>query len=348
MNRTGLFNTLTSFLIALAGAWLASLIHSPLPWMIGALLATAIFKIGGLQGSCPGPLRNAGQWVIGTSLGLYFTSEMLRTIGHNMPFIVAGMLFALALGIVGSIVLHRWAQVDFKTAWFSSAIGGASEMANLAERHHARVDLVASAHSLRMMLVVVSIPFIFDALGIQGNDTSLFSSTRFFDPFGFIGLLAITSVAGYGFHRAGLPNPWVLGPMLATLLLTSQDIVLTHLPTQITNAGQLCIGWALGSKFGPTFFRKAPRFIAVVAIANIANIVLVFGFSYLLYKLSDLPYATLVLSTSPGGIAEMAITAKVLMLGAPVVSSFHVLRMVFILLITAPLYEPLRRLIEQK
>ena len=61
--------------------------------------------------------------------------------------------------------------MDFKTAWFSSAIGGASEMANLAER--ARIDRVATAHSVRVLLVVVTVPFIFQGWGVAGLDPTV-------------------------------------------------------------------------------------------------------------------------------------------------------------------------------
>jgi hypothetical protein len=44
------------------------------------------------------------------------------------------------------------------------------------------------------------------------------------------------------------------------------------------------------------------------------------------------------LGTSPGGIAEMCITAKVLQLGVPVVTAFHVTRYVAVVVLTAPLY----------
>jgi uncharacterized membrane protein AbrB (regulator of aidB expression) len=53
---------------------------------------------------------------------------------------------------------------------------------------------------------------------------------------------------------------------------------------------------------------------------------------------SELHPATLVLGTAPGGIAEMCITAKVLQLGVPLVTAFHVARVVVILLTTVPLY----------
>ena len=49
-------------------------------------------------------------------------------------------------------------------------------------------------------------------------------------------------------------------------------------------------------------------------------------------------WATMVLGTSPGGIAEMAITAKVLQLGVPVVTAFQVCRLVAVLVLVEPLY----------
>ena len=39
----------------------------------------------------------------------------------------------------------------------------------------------------------------------------------------------------------------------------------------------------------------------------------------------------MLLGTSPGGMAEMSITAKVLQLGVPVVTAFHVTRYVAVL-----------------
>lgn len=341
MNRTP--RILIGFATAALGAVAASWLSLPLPWMIGALLATAVARMAGSPGTCHKVFRNGGQWVIGTNLGLYFTSEMMRVIAVNLPFIVAGMFFALGLCALGAFFLRRFGDADFRTAWFASAIGGASEMTSLAERHGARADLVASAHSLRMLMVVVLIPFIFQALHIHGDQAYTAGAQRFFDLQGMAMLLTLTCVMGVLFERIHLPNPWVLGPLLVTALLTSNDVILTMLPPEASNVGQLLIGWSLGDKFGPSFFRKAPHYLGVVAVANCVNIALVFMFSYVLYLLSEVPYPTLVLGTSPGGIAEMAVTAKVLMLGAPVVTAFHVLRMVFVLLVTAPVYRLLEK-----
>jgi uncharacterized membrane protein AbrB (regulator of aidB expression) len=66
-------------------------------------------------------------------------------------------------------------------------------------------------------------------------------------------------------------------------------------------------------------------------------------FAWAAAGLTDLHRATLVLATAPGGIAEMAITAKVLELGVPLVTSFHVTRVVILLTCSAPVFAALRR-----
>ncbi|MBB1624028.1 AbrB family transcriptional regulator [Achromobacter sp. UMC71] len=329
-------------LIALAGALLAVWAHIPLPWMLGALLLTAAVRIGGLRTVCPRPARNAGQWVIGTSLGLYFTPQVIGHIGSNAGPIIVGMLFALGLAFIGTAILRRCTDADFKTAWFSSAMGGASEMASLAERHGARIDRVATAHSVRVLMVVLTVPFIFQWWGVAGIDPTV-PGPRTVHGAGLAALVGLTCIGGLFFMKLRLPNPWVLGPMLVAMLLTSNSIELSALPDFVPKIGQLFIGWSLGDRYRPDFFRAAPRFIAAVAVFTVIALALAFGLGALLSLWSAAPIPTLILGTTPGGIAEMAITAKVLQLGVPVVTAFHVTRMVFVVIVTGPMYTFLAR-----
>lgn len=66
------------------------------------------------------------------------------------------------------------------------------------------------------------------------------------------------------------------------------------------------------------------------------------GFAFLLFLClahwPDLPLSELLLGLALGGIAEMAITAKVLRLGVPMVTAFQVSRMVIVVIVTGPLY----------
>ena len=326
----------------MAGALLAVWAHIPLPWMLGALLLTAATRIAGLGTVCPRPARNGGQWVIGTSLGLYFTPQVIGHIGSNAGSIIVGMLFALGLAFMGTAILRRYTDVDFKTAWFSSAIGGASEMANLAERHGARIDRVATAHSVRVLMVVVTVPFIFQWWGVAGLDPTVPGPTVV-HAWGLAALIGLTCIGGMAFTKRRLPNPWVLGPMLVAMILTASGIELSALPDYVPKIGQLLIGWSLGDRYRPDFFRAAPRFIAAVAGFTLAALALAFGLGAVLSLWSAAPVPTLILGTTPGGIAEMAITAKVLQLGVPVVTAFHVMRMVFVVIVTGPIYAFLAR-----
>ena len=138
--------------------------------------------------------------------------------------------------------------------------------------------------------------------------------------------------------RLGTPNPWVLGSLLSTLILTASGLELSALPREASNAGQLAIGVALGTRFTPEFARTAPRWLASVALGTLAMMVASAVFAWLLALVTGLHPATVLLGTSPGGIAEMCITAKVLQLGVPVVTAFHVVRYVAVLTLTEPIY----------
>jgi len=54
--------------------------------------------------------------------------------------------------------------------------------------------------------------------------------------------------------------------------------------------------------------------------------------------LAGLATATAVLASAPGGLGEMAITAKVLKLGGPIVTAFHSIRMALVVLVIGALF----------
>ena len=136
----------------------------------------------------------------------------------------------------------------------------------------------------------------------------------------------------------------MLGSLAVAIPLTALSIDLSALPTVASNAGQCLLGCALGSRFEPDFLAGAHRFVAAVTASVLAAIALSTGAAVLLAMLTGLHPATVVLGMAPGGIAEMCITAKVLQLGVPLVTAFHVTRVVVLLLLTAPLFERARAL----
>ncbi|MDQ2778321.1 MAG: AbrB family transcriptional regulator [Pseudomonadota bacterium] len=336
--------------LALASAGLFQWLHAPLPWMIGPLLTTAVLGIAGLPLLGSNRLRNVGQWMIGIALGLYFTPDVVGLLLQMAPAVVAGSVWALVMGYLSYRLLLRAGNdneagndaTDHATAFFAGAIGGASEMALLAERNGGRVDRVAAAHSMRVLIVVVLVPFLFQASGLHGADPSQ-QAVHAIDPLGLLLLLAASAGGIALMGRLGTPNPFVLGALLVTIGLTASGIELSALPKAASNAGQLFIGVALGARFTPEFARAAPRWLGVVFGSTLLLIAASAAFAWLLARGSGLHPASVMLGTAPGGMAEMCITAKVLQLGVPVVTAFHVVRYVVVLTLTAPLYRRVLR-----
>ena len=332
--------------LALAAAWACTLMQTPLPWMIGPLIATGVVSMLGAPTYSYTPLRNAGQWVIGTALGLYFTPQVVALVASLWWAITLNIVWALALGFGFGAWLHRVHSRPGKlhlpglsrtTTYFAAPIGAASEMTLLGERHGAQTELVASSHSLRVLLVTLIIPFGLQWAGLQGLDITRPGPQVVSWP--GLGLLAVLTGAGCLLMLLlKRTNPWFIGALAVAVLLTANGVNLSALPQWMTNAAQLVIGISLGVRFTRQFIHLAPRWLASVALATLVMIFLCGGFAWLLAQATGQHWTTVMLGTSPGGIAEMAITAKVLQLGVPLVTAFHVTRLAAVLLLVEPMY----------
>jgi membrane AbrB-like protein len=133
-------------------------------------------------------------------------------------------------------------------------------------------------------------------------------------------------------------NPWFMGPLIVSMGLTLAGVQWTAIPSEMSNMAQLFIGISLGVRFQRKFLQTAPQWLLSVAVGTLGMLLASIGFGWALAWSTGLHPATLILGTAPGGIAEMAITAKVLELGAPVVTAFQVCRLMAVLLIVGPLY----------
>jgi membrane AbrB-like protein len=309
--------------------------------MLGPLFAIAALRIAGVDVRAPPGARHVGQWVIGTVLGLYFTPAVIRHVGSVWYLPLAGAACAIAIGYASGAVLARIARLDRTTSLFASVPGGAAEMATLGERFGARVDRVAAAHSLRLLLVVAIVPAAFTLAGVRGTDAYVLGPAQF-NAGGLALLMTATLTGAFVAQRFNVPNAFVLGALFVATPLTALEIELSSLPDVVSNGAQLLLGCALGARFQPDFLRGAPRFVAGVVVSVLLSIVLATALGIGLALASRQPISTIVLGMAPGGIAEMTITAKALQLGVPLVTAFHVTRLVVLLLVTGPLFERAR------
>lgn len=319
---------------------------TPIPWMIGPLLITAGLSIFGVQTASWNTFRNSAQWVIGSALGLYFTPQVSNLIISLWWLVILSIAWSLAMGYCYGLWLYwfnapRFPKLDRTTAYFSSVVGGASEMTLLAEREHARTDLVASAHTLRVLIVTITIPFAIKWIGWHGLDTTLGHNYQF-DTTGLMTLGLLTAFGAAAMRALGRSNAWFIGPLIVSIALAVNEVELSSIPSWLTNAAQIAIGVSLGVRFRPEFIHSAPRWLLSVAIGTFTMMALCALASVGLNHLISLPVATIVLASAPGGIAEMAITAKVMQLGVAIVTALQACRIIAVLFLAEPLYHCLK------
>jgi hypothetical protein len=323
--------------VSVAGGALFAWMKLPLPWMIGPLVSLAILQFGGTSLEAPPLGREAGQLTVGMALGLYFTPAVAREVAVNAPALIAAGVGIFLVGVAASVFLARAARVDGATAFFSSAIGGAAEMVVLAERHGALVDRVALAHSLRLLIVVTTVPVAIMLLGQTGTDEYRPIAVPF-DAGGLAAHAAMAVVAGFLWRQTRLPNAFMMGPLLLTIALTASGATFSAIPAWMVNAAQVLLACNLGVRFQQSFLREAPRFVAAVLASVLFMLVLATGLAVAIAWVAGVLPATTLLACAPGGIAEMAITAKVLKVGVAFVTAAHVLRFVVVMLFTEAAY----------
>jgi hypothetical protein len=315
----------------------------PLPWMIGPLAAMAVCNLAGAQLRAPRGGREIGQIVIGTALGLYFTPAVAREVASYGLLLLFAGLFAILLGALCGWLLAKMAAVDRTTAFFASVAGGAAEMTILGERFGARPDRVALAQSLRIVAVVLVVPFALAYSGAHGSDLYQPAALAF-DPARLALLVGIAAAAALALNATGMPNAFMFGPLAIVIALTASDVHFSSLPTALSNGAQALLGCALGARFDRRSFESTPRYVVAVLASVAAALAVAAGFAAMLALGSGLPFASLVLATAPGGLAEMCITAKVLQLGVPLVTAAHVTRVLVLITTTGPTFRIARAL----
>ncbi|RKT30882.1 hypothetical protein BXY70_2878 [Roseovarius halotolerans] len=326
---------LAHVILIYAGALLFGLVahwmRFPLPWMIGAMVFASSVRMAERPLPVPGQTRQIGQILVATSVGLSFTPEAVGAMVSLLLPMVGTAFLTIGLGFVVAAFLMRIARVDVITAVLSSVPMGPVESATLAVRHNVQPGPVIFAQTLRIMLLVVLIPPAIVAIDGSVKDPVAALSRMDWSVPGAI-LLCVTGVAGALAARAvGLANPFFVGSLGGAALAAALSLPLTAYPYPVLVLAQIFLGVWLGAVFDRDLLRRARGFIPGAILASLLLIALCIGMGVGLTWLTGESWQVMLLSTAPGSVTEMALTAKILEDGLAVVTAFHVIRIFIIL-----------------
>lgn len=190
---------------------------------------------------------------------------------------------------------------------------------------------------MRVLSVVVLVPFLFTYAGVHGADTyAPATSALDWERLGI--LLAIAAACAGLLALAHAPNAFMLGALFSVIGLTVSEVSLSSMPSVVSNTGQLLIGCALGGRFERTLVDRIAQFVAATAASIVVALGLAAALGASLAWTYGLPVPSVVLATARGRIAEMCITAKVLQLDVPLVTAAHVTRLIVLVAGTGPMF----------
>ena len=323
--------------VGIPAGYLFDLLGTPIPWMIGPMITVATLNLMGVPMHSPPFARQIGQVILGSAVSLYFTPSVVAELAANFPAIIAATVAVFVVGALGAVILSRVSGVEGKSTFFASIPGGAMAMAVLAERYGAQIAPVAVAHSLRVSLVVILIPFALTYGGIP-LVASAYRPVVQLDYSTLIAWLAVGFVLGEVSERLGLQNGYLLMPIFFGAALTLSGIQLSAVPHWMIDFAQLMFGLVLGARYERAFFARYKLFIPFALLNSLFVLIASAAMGVLLAWGFGLPVATMIIATSPGGLAEMTITAQALQISVPLVVAFHLFRVVIVNMGTQYIY----------
>jgi membrane AbrB-like protein len=325
---------LATLAVAFAGGFIAKYLHFPLPWMTGALMITAALGLANVPVRSLWQARAAGQFVTGAAVGTTFTPAIMVTIVTLLPLMVLGAVISVAVAVVGALILMRLVNVDAKTAVLATMPGGVIEMANIAQRVNADPLPIMVLQTMRVGLTVCAAPFLVTALAEAGA-RNVVTQGEVMSWWIMLALMGASFLGGLVLNRFTLPNAWFLGSLLVMSALGAMGLIPGKVPEPILVVAQVIIGMTIGTQYKHEFLTRLFRLL-LASFVTVPFALLMLGLLAGLYAvLLGYPITTLVLALAPAGIAEMALTGKVLGLDAALITGFQIVRIVLALSVAA-------------
>jgi uncharacterized protein len=321
---------------ALAFGVIGNWINLPLPWLIGAMAFATTLRLSNLPVQVPAVTRPIGQMIVASSVGLSFTPAAVSALTALFVPMISVAILTIVAGFAVAALLMRMARVDVITATLASIPMGPVESAHLAHQHGVPPGPIIFSQTLRIMMLVVFIPPALVALSDGTHDPiAVLRAIPWSTPgalllgaFGVMGALAARAVR--------LGNPFFVGSIGGAALAAALSFPVTAYPYPLLVIAQVFLGVWLGAVFDRELLRNAAGFIPGAVATSLLMVAICIGMGLGLAWVTGEPWPVMVLSTAPGSVTEMALTAKILQEGIAVVTAFHLVR-IFIILPFAPM-----------
>lgn len=335
--------TALTLIVGALGGGLFWYLHMPLPWMLGATIATTAVALFGGGLAVEHNLRNFMVAVIGVLLGSTFTPALLGRVVEWIGSVAVLVIYVpVAIGVT-FLYLRKVARFDATTAFFGAAPGGLNEMVLMGEAMGGDVRSIALLHSIRIVVTVFGISFFFRYvldLAVPAFMPSVAAAPGLID----LGILLACALLGIALgQRLNFPAAPLITPMAISAAVHLLGLTASQPPSDLVAIAQVVIGASIGAKFVGLPLRALARTSGHAIVATLLMLGMTGLFALLLGVISRVPIAAAMLSLAPGGVTEMSLIALALGVDAAYVATMHLCRLFAVLGLSPLLWRVIRK-----
>lgn len=333
----------------LGGAELLDRVRFPAPQMLLAMVVGIGLALAGrIPSRLPASISVGSQAMLGVLMGSYLQVSLLSRVGLAFVPVAAIAIGSLSISVLVAYAFARATRVALPTATLGLIAGGSAAVISSADELDADQRTVAFMQYLRVAFVALSAPIVAMLLknGGDGLTAGQRTAEAVFPHWWLVGRgdqvagLSIAVVLGivgvWAGRRAGLPNPALLGPMLATAALTTAGVSHGFAPTNLFKEVLfVLIGFEVGTRFTKPVVLEMMRLVPAMLTAIVALCATIGVIGAGLVTVTELEFVDVYLATTPGGINAVLGAAQSMDANLPLITGVQSLRL-FVMMLVLP------------
>ncbi|TLS36935.1 AbrB family transcriptional regulator [Pseudalkalibacillus caeni] len=334
-------NKLVLLIAAFIGGYLFNFFNIPAGWLLGAMLVGAFYRLFIGDVSYSPMLFDLALAVIGISIGLTIKIIMFKQVASFLLPLAVSMFTLLAASWLLGKLLERKSSLDPKTALFCCIPAGASVMMALSREYKANLSMVAAFQTVRIMLLVSTIPITagFMSSFIETDEvqkSSIGASVGVGLPSSWLGFVLYAFLIGVTLFIAGkwkIPIAPFLYAIILGFLFNTFIHALPSMPNLLVGGGMAMLGVIIGLRFDRESVAEFKSIGWTSLGVLMAFFILTFLSTFVFYLLTPLDFITSLLAVVPAGAPQMASVASLLHLDASIVAAMQVIRLLAIVVL---------------
>jgi len=320
-------------IVSIPGALIADYFNIPLAWFLGPMLVTSVVSLGGIKTKMPRLVLSTVLIFLGLYIGSYIDKNLFSQI-HQWAWTSLIMFTYIVVSVLlVSKYLQKFSGYGKKTSIFSAAPGALGPLLILAEDEKSDLSQVATAHLIRLIIIITVFPFVVNSFYDTENIKMTETITNNQNIIHLLILVLLSIILIIIFDKLKIPAALLAGTLFASGFLQITEIASYKLPSNIIDYCLLILGSSVGCRFANKTFNEVAKNTVHSFFATLFLVLLGVIAAFVAGLVIDKNFFTLLLSYCPGGIYEVAVIAIFFDLDPEFVSFHHIIRLLMILFV---------------